>query len=140
MLTPTIYRQIARWLWAEIVQLKLDELLKESQTHRVRYQKKINLPSGGRRIDFYERPERYHGKNELIEVPAEKVDAILEVHDKPELLSFGSPNGIAFCLGLYRACGSPKLSAMTGWLTFSAMVDVIDDRSLPDVDIGSFDD
>jgi hypothetical protein len=76
---------LARWLWAAIVQKRLDELVreseelvKESELHKIRKQKKILLPSGARRIGMYRFPEK-HGcsANLLIPIPRADIDRLL---------------------------------------------------------------
>ncbi len=52
----------------------------ENANHKVRFHKKSLLPTGGCRIDFYESPEDYNGKNQLIEIPREDVQNLLLEH------------------------------------------------------------
>ncbi len=120
---------MARWLWAQIVQLRLDKILAESQTHRVRKQPGRLLPTGGRRRDFYTRPEDWGGENLLISVPVEDIDNLLEEFDKPELLQFGSDSMVNLCESIYRAVGSPKLEAKSGWIIFTSMINMAADSA-----------
>ena len=115
----SILRDIASWLWGKIVQTKLDEIVQENRLHRVRKQQNILLPSGGRRIDFYNYPENYGGKNRLIPIAPNIIEELVVQYDKPDLLLFGSDE---ICNGIYEAIGSPKLMARIGWAVFSDMV------------------
>ncbi|RXW18835.1 hypothetical protein EST38_g7018 [Candolleomyces aberdarensis] len=47
---------LSRWLWASVVQEKLNELRVENQVHTIRNQPKILLPTDARRIDLYTDP------------------------------------------------------------------------------------
>ena len=54
-----------QFLYENIVQAKLDEIVEESQRHNARKQKNILLLSGGRRIDFYKNLEDDGGKGQI---------------------------------------------------------------------------
>jgi hypothetical protein len=104
------------------VQAKLDEIVEESQRHKVRKQKNILLPSGGRRIDFYKNPEDYGGKDRLIPIESNTIDDLLAKYDRPDLLLFGSKETDFMCGKILEGLGSPKLSPRIGWVVFSDMV------------------
>ena len=78
----------------------------ENQIHRVRKQKNILLPSGGRRIDFYRNPEKYGGKDRIITVPADTINELLAQYDKPDLLLFGSREQVTWCEEIHTAIGT----------------------------------
>lgn len=101
----------------------MDDIIAESQIHRVRKQKDILLPSGGRRIDFYNQPEKYGGKDRIISIPADAIDELLAQYDRPDLLLFGSREQVTWCEEIYTAIGAPKLAARVGWGIFSKMID-----------------
>ncbi|KAF8958233.1 hypothetical protein BDZ97DRAFT_1906555 [Flammula alnicola] len=120
-----IHEGVASWLWGKIVQvqLRLDMIVTESQAHRVRKQAKSLLPTGGRRIDMYEHPEDWEGQeNQLIEIPGEDIDKLLNEYDRPDLLQFGSDEMVQFCEYLFEKIGSPELSAKVGWKVFLRML------------------
>ncbi|EFI27910.1 citrate synthase I [Coprinopsis cinerea okayama7 len=72
---------LARWISrARIVQARLDKLLLEHQTHRIRL-----LPTYARRIDLFTDPETYGGYDQLIKVPSEDMDRLLAQYDRPQL-------------------------------------------------------
>jgi hypothetical protein len=100
----------------------LDNIIAENQIHRVRKQKDILLPSGGRRIDFYCNPEKYGGKDRIITVPADTINELLAQYDKPDLLLFGSREQVTWCEEIHAAIGDPKLCAREGWSIFSKMI------------------
>ncbi|KAF8179208.1 hypothetical protein BJ912DRAFT_855711 [Pholiota molesta] len=119
-----IHEGVALWLWGKIVQLRLDMIVKESQSHRVRKQAKSLLPTGCRRIDMYEHPEDWEGlENQLIAIPGEDIDKLLEKYDRPDLLQFGSDEMVQFCQYLFEKIGSPELSAKVGWKVFLRMLE-----------------
>ncbi|TFK24772.1 hypothetical protein FA15DRAFT_704312 [Coprinopsis marcescibilis] len=113
---------LARWVWAEIVQARLDALLEENKYHRIRKQKKILLPSGARRIDLFESPEEYGGKNMLIPVPAADLDLLAAEYDDPALFRFGTEEEVALYTMLYQAIGAPEFVPANGWAIFTEMV------------------
>ncbi|KAF5331244.1 hypothetical protein D9611_013141 [Ephemerocybe angulata] len=117
-----IHATLGRWLWAQIVQVRLDEYLETSAYHIVRKQKDILLPSGARRIDIYQSPEEFDGEDLLIPIPAEDIDRLLAQYDKPYLTQFGSDEEVALFQDIYISIGSPKLVAREGWSIFKRMV------------------
>ncbi|KAF5309482.1 hypothetical protein D9619_012432 [Psilocybe cf. subviscida] len=108
------FMRISFWLWGRIVQLRLDEYLIEQNNHRVRYQKKSLLPSGGRRIDFYNHPEDYGGTNHLIKVDLGEIDALLAKYDRLEYTQFGSDEMFIYAATVMRfishSSASPTIS------------------------------
>lgn len=122
-MSKSTYSEISIWLWAKIVQSCLDEFCLENGNHKVRKQPKVLLPSGGRRIDFYERPQEYGGVDCLIEIPRKDVDMLLEEYNEPELFLFNSVEMTELCQNLYDSIGSPTLKASQGWNIFRQMVD-----------------
>ncbi|EAU82186.2 hypothetical protein CC1G_10588 [Coprinopsis cinerea okayama7 len=60
------HQMVARWVWAQIVQAKLDALMIENASHRIRGQRNILLPSDARREDLYNHPEEYGGEKGLL--------------------------------------------------------------------------
>ena len=117
---------ISLWLWGRVVQLRLDEIMHENRIHKIRKQKKTLLPSGGRRIDIYNNPEKFgaHLKDRLIHIPDEIIDNLLQKYDRPDLLQFGTDDNVHLMEQIYRKIGSPKLSARVGWSVFVEMVNV----------------
>ncbi len=116
-------RGISLWLWGNIVQECLDRYCVENANHKVRFQKKSLLPTGGRRIDFYESPEDYNGKNQLIEIPREDIENLILEHDRPDLLQFGTDEMVELCETLYAKIGSPSLLPIDGWVIFRQLID-----------------
>lgn len=79
------------------MQAKLDEIVKESRRHKDRNQKNILLPSGGRRIDFYNNPEHYGGKDRLIPIESNIIEDLLTKYDRRNLLLFGTKETDLMC-------------------------------------------
>ncbi|KAF8985790.1 hypothetical protein BDQ17DRAFT_1436501 [Cyathus striatus] len=117
-----IHSMISYWLWGQIVQERLNEVRIENQSHRIRSQKKILLPSGARRIDIYSMPEKHGGKDRLIRTKDEVINDLLNEYDRPDLLLFGTAENVAACKNIYVGIGQPKLSARVGWSIFKEMV------------------
>lgn len=110
------------WLWAKVVQNRLDQIVQENHLHRVRKQTKSLLPTGGRHINFFKRPEDWGGRNQLIKIPSDDIDKLLAEYDHPELFQFGTDGMVALCERLFAAVGSPTMSANNGWIVFSDMI------------------
>ncbi|KAH6903748.1 hypothetical protein BKA70DRAFT_1110640 [Coprinopsis sp. MPI-PUGE-AT-0042] len=120
---------IARWNWAQIVQRQLDDLIVENSLHRVRKQK-ILLPSGARQIDMYKNPKKYGGADSLlIPIPAEEIDRLLALYDKPQLTQFGTDDEVALYSDLHQSVGSPKFIPSGGWNIFKQMVNLYRTRT-----------
>lgn len=117
---------MALWLWGRIVQERLDAIVIENGNHFVRYQKKSLLPTGGRRIDFFQNPERWGGTDQLITVNMDDIEKLLEEYDLPEYTQFGSNEMVTLCQVLYSSIGSPQLSASIGWVVWGEMIDCYD--------------
>jgi hypothetical protein len=119
-------RGVARWLWAKVVQRRLDTIVRESRFHwhRVRKQKDSLLPTGGRHIDFYEKPHNWGGEDQLIEIPRAELDRLIADHASPEVLQFGSDEMVKMCEGLFEAVGSPEVGSANGWEVFTAMMEI----------------
>jgi hypothetical protein len=115
---------VALWLWGKIVQERLDNVIYEQGIHVVRHQKKILLPSGFRRIDMYKKPQKCSSgaSDQLIPIPAEDIEQLLEEHDRPDLIQFGSDQMVALCERLYSGISSPVTNANMGWDIFVHMI------------------
>jgi hypothetical protein len=100
----------------------LDQIVEEKKYHKVKLQRHILLPSGTRHIDMYQSPEEWGGENQLIPIPSEDVDELLEKYERPDLLQFGSDEMVALSEALYDSVGSPKLEASVGWRIFQEMI------------------
>ncbi|KAJ2923158.1 hypothetical protein H1R20_g13935, partial [Candolleomyces eurysporus] len=118
------HMSLSWWLWASIVQQKLNELRIENQVHTIRHQPKILLPSDARRIDLYRDPGRYNGEDKLIPVPAEDIDRLLADMDDPLLFQFGNDEAVGLFRDLHHAIGSPKFVAIDSWAIFRDMIDL----------------
>ena len=128
MLTTSGNRGLARWVWAQIVQARLDNHVIENGLHRVRKQKKTLLPSGGRRIDMYQSPERFGGEDLIIDIPEEDIDRLLAEYDNHRLTQFGTDAEVALYSDLHVAIGAPAFVTRDGWRIFSQMVELYIER------------
>ncbi|KAJ2912735.1 hypothetical protein MD484_g7671, partial [Candolleomyces efflorescens] len=116
------HASLSQWIWATIVQEKLDELRIENQLHVIRKQPKILLPSNARRIDLYTNPTQHNGEDKLIPVPQEDIDRLLGEMDDPHLFQFGSDSMVDIFKDLHHAIGSPEFVALNGWSIFREMI------------------
>ncbi|KAF7293193.1 hypothetical protein HMN09_01197300 [Mycena chlorophos] len=122
----TLHQDFARWVWAKAVQHRLDKHVRENGRHHIRTQKKSRLPTGGRIKDFYEHPDRYGGRAQLIQVDLGLVDRLIEEHTPSDLFQFASTPEMELVCGLtYAAIGSPEISSLNAWPVFTAMVNTV---------------
>jgi hypothetical protein len=98
--------------------------VKENATHRVRKQKNVLLPTGGRRIDMYESCEDFGGENMLIKIPEKDIDRLLAEHDDHHLTQFGTDEEVALYSDLHTAIGSPDFVSSDAWSIFTRMVEL----------------
>ncbi|KAJ7439477.1 hypothetical protein FB451DRAFT_1301899 [Mycena latifolia] len=117
-----IHKGVALWLWAKIVQLRLDNIKRENARHHVRYQRGKLLPTGGRIGEFYSHPEKWGGRDQLVPVDIAVVDRLIEQYTPPDLFQFGTDEMVALCEDLYKAVGSLDVSSVNGWAVFTAMI------------------
>jgi hypothetical protein len=116
---------LAQWVWGHIVQVRLDGLVRENGTHRIRKQKSTLLPSGARRIDIYKNPEDYGGRNQLIKIPSEDIDKLLAEYDQDGVTEFGgTPAQRRLFTDLYRGIGGLAFVPKNGWPIFTSMVNL----------------
>ncbi|KAJ3502730.1 hypothetical protein NMY22_g18492 [Coprinellus aureogranulatus] len=115
---------LSLWVWAMVVQDKLDSLLIENRYHKIRGQQKTLLPSNARRIDLYDCPGNYDALDCKKDVPEEEIDRLLAEWDDPSLFRFGSEASVSVYNDLYRAIGSPKPLASMGWFIFYSMLNL----------------
>jgi hypothetical protein len=131
-MTPEILsRELATWLWARIVQDRLDRICYENAHHHIRKQAKIHLPSDCRPIDVLERPEQYGVKNQLISLPPEymgHLERLLEEHTPPDLFRFASDDVTTIgtrALAMISVDERP-LKASTGWWYFRYILNLFE--------------
>jgi hypothetical protein len=124
---------LAVWLWARVVQGRLDCLLNENAVHRIRKQKKVLLLTGGRIEDFYNNPEAWGGKDMLISVDQDDVNRLLNrlltEHTPQRLFQFGTDESDALATELFRQLGSPELDVKNTWRVWKAMMDFLNQAS-----------
>ncbi|KAG6807536.1 hypothetical protein H0H92_007153, partial [Tricholoma furcatifolium] len=117
-----VHRAISLWLWAQIVQTALDAYMEEQAYHTIRKQKKSQLPTGGRPIDFYKHPERWSLADCIVKVPDEDMDRLIAEHVDHGALQFGNDETVGHCKALWCSIGSPNLAAIDGWKIFGQMI------------------
>lgn len=120
-------RELGTWLWAKVVQTRLDRARERQKVHRIRIQRRIFLPSGGTSYEFYHSPRKFHGTNMLIKVPDMSIiDDLLQEFAADEHLCFGDKTAIALFEALFIEVGSPKLSLRNTWAVWRRMMDLLD--------------
>lgn len=124
-----LIRGIAYWLWGHITQKRMDDYRRHHNTHRIRKQRKILLPSGGHPEDWYTNPTK-DNKGMEMKIPISREglwfidEQIREIEiNYAHAFRFGSEDTDRVCSQIYIALGSPALKTSTGWLTFWRMLD-----------------
>ena len=100
--------------------------MEEHNRHRIRKQKNSCLPTGGRPIDFYQRPHEFGGRKQLIPVDMAVVDRLIKEHTPDDLEQMASTTEMEeVCQLAFKAIGVPEVSARNGWDVFRAMIEYI---------------
>ena len=118
----TAHRDLAIWIWAQVIQARLDQYVYESNSHKVWKQKKTHLPSSGSHNDFYDFPEEYGMKDLLIPVDEAAIDMLIEEHQPPGLFQFASDEGEIRAREIYSSLHRPQLDVFTAWAVFRDML------------------
>ncbi|KAF8504932.1 hypothetical protein JB92DRAFT_3145648 [Gautieria morchelliformis] len=118
---PT-HRMMGIWLWARVVQSRLDNARQLNGVHRVRRQDHVLLPTGGRVEDFYNNPEKYGGEDMLIPVDEDTISRLLTEHVPERLFQFGTDESHALATELFTQVGSPVLTSLNAWHVWGTMM------------------
>ncbi|GJJ16213.1 hypothetical protein Clacol_010509 [Clathrus columnatus] len=118
--------ELGRWLWAKVVQARLNHVREQQIFHRVRLQRKVLLPTGGTPHDFYTNPEKFRGTNLLIKIQdMTMVDLLLEEHSSERFLQFGDEKSVPLFEELYTRVGKPELRLRDTWNVWRSMMDLV---------------
>ncbi|KAJ7194165.1 hypothetical protein GGX14DRAFT_576656 [Mycena pura] len=121
-----VHQDVSIFVWAKAVQFCLDRHMEEHNRHRIRKQKNSCLPTGGRPIDFYQRPHEFGGRKQLIPVDMAVVDRLIKEHTPDDLEQMASTTEMEeVCQLAFKAIGAPEVSARNGWDVFRAMIEYI---------------
>lgn len=71
---------------------------------------------------IYTAPEKYGCTSQLIPIPSEDIDILIEEHVPDDLLSVLGKDVEDFCKGLWVGIGAPKLTAKHGWAIFADLL------------------
>ncbi|KAF8508002.1 hypothetical protein JB92DRAFT_3098153 [Gautieria morchelliformis] len=109
---PT-HRMMGVWLWARVVESRLDNARQLNGVHRVRRQDHVLLPTGGHVEDFYNNPEKYD---------EDTISRLLAEHIPQRLFQFGTDESHALATELFTQVGSPALTSLNAWEVWRAMM------------------
>ncbi|GJJ14738.1 hypothetical protein Clacol_009005 [Clathrus columnatus] len=126
------HRELATWLWARLVQTRLDRLRERQAHHQIRLQRKVLLPTGGTPYNFYHAPWRYQGENMLIKIPESQMsefDEVCEENAAEKFLQFGDDESVLLFEALYTDLRAPKLTLTTTWIVWRGVVDLFESVS-----------
>ena len=122
-------RQVSNWIWFPLIQRELDTFVERQNSHRIRKQNDVALPSGGRPDEFYNNPQLYGGDQCLIPVDRHEVDELLADSEDGELkLRYVDEDFEPLAEAAYEAIGRPEISLTTGWTVFRGMVQQMTDN------------
>ena len=113
------------WIWAQVVQIYLDQYVYEINSHKVWKQKNTHLPSSGSHSNFYDCPKQYGMQNLLIPVDQGSIDHLIEEHQPPHMFQFASDEAEALAQELYVHLHKPQLSVLNAWKIFSDMLALV---------------
>ncbi|GJJ06851.1 hypothetical protein Clacol_001047 [Clathrus columnatus] len=119
--------ELGRWLWAKVVQARLNHVREQQIFHRVRLQRKGSTSNRGHPThDFYTNPEKFRGTNLLIKIQdMTMVDLLLEEHSSERFLQFGDEKSVPLFEELYTRVGKPELRLRDTWNVWRSMMDLV---------------
>jgi hypothetical protein len=121
-------RSVARFLWAKIVQNRLNEHERTHANHRIRKQRGRLLPTGGRPSQFYDNPEQWGGSPCLIPIPKEDIARLVAQYVPHNLFVFCDPAIHNAATDVLSNLGNPQLGPENGWDIFAHMVPLVKAR------------
>ncbi|KAK7027209.1 hypothetical protein R3P38DRAFT_2527115 [Favolaschia claudopus] len=122
------FRQTSNWIWFPLVQRDLDNFCHQQNNHRIRYQAEKILPSGGTPNEFFANPGKWGGENCLVEVPAHRIDELLDEARETarEHMRYVDDEFDVLARDAYEALGKPDITLHSAWVVFRAMVEQLD--------------
>ncbi|KAF8512925.1 hypothetical protein JB92DRAFT_3168856 [Gautieria morchelliformis] len=111
---PT-HHMCAIWLWAQVVQDRLNHVRDENAVHKVRKQARVILPTRGQIEDFYNNPEKWGGKEMLVPVDEDVIERLLLEHTPQRLFQFSTDEGNTLAQALFEQLGRPKVDVRNAW-------------------------
>ncbi|KAK6977143.1 hypothetical protein R3P38DRAFT_3335022 [Favolaschia claudopus] len=120
--------QTSNWIWFPLVQRDLDNFCHQQNNHRIRYQAEKILPSGGTPNEFFANPGKWGGENCLVEVPAHRIDELLDEARETarEHMRYVDDEFDVLARDAYEALGKPDITLHSAWVVFRAMVEQLD--------------
>jgi len=117
---------LSRWVWAKAVTRKLKEYIKEHNESNIRFQKRIHLPSGKSPRQYLESCAQYGGTNEMIEVPADVIEALVEEHVPANWSHVVEEAEETLANELYEKLGFPVITGLNAWDIWGSMIDLLE--------------
>ncbi|KAF8479958.1 hypothetical protein JB92DRAFT_3133308 [Gautieria morchelliformis] len=118
---------IAIWLWAQVVQDRLNHVRDENAVHKVQKQARVILPTRGRIKDFSNNPEKWGGKEMLVQVDEDVIECLLLEPTPQWLFQFATDEGNTLAQALFEQLGHPKVDIRNASATWRNMIDLLAD-------------
>jgi hypothetical protein len=128
-------RELARFIWARVVQNALNVQKAEDAKHQIRTQSKRLLPSGGQPQQFYDHPEDWNGAQCLIPIPQAQIDLVIQEYVPSNLFQFCSVNVHEAATATLDLIGNPVLVPAIGWNVFSEILPIVMVTLLPQAQV-----
>jgi hypothetical protein len=117
---------VARFLWAKIVQNRLNKHERAHANHKIHKQKGRLLPTGGRPSQFYDNPEQWGGSPCLIPIPKEDIARLVAQYVPHDLFVFCDPQIHDVATDALSNLGNPQLRPENGWDIFAHMIPLVE--------------
>ena len=128
------HRDVFNWLWPPLLQERLDEYCKYWNNHTVRHQKEKDLPSGTSPNHIWTCPTDMRPTARDCRVNVHR-DMIHELRaeiggeeGRRQAYQFVTPEFQAVADAAYADLGYPRITLMSAWTVFLAIVDVLQSR------------
>ncbi|KZV89590.1 hypothetical protein EXIGLDRAFT_771644 [Exidia glandulosa HHB12029] len=123
-----ILRALARWIWAQAVQYRLDEYVRIKTKQKIARSKKTLLPTGVTPYELATNPERWGGQNMLTPLPKETIDRLVRDYCKPDVFQFGTDEEVAVYKDVFARLSCPPVHWTNAWNIYDAMLPHVEPR------------
>ncbi|EJD38295.1 hypothetical protein AURDEDRAFT_172677 [Auricularia subglabra TFB-10046 SS5] len=120
-----VHVALARWIWAQAVQLRLDQYVERNNVHRIRKNNKTLLPSGVSPMELMADPSKYNGTNLLTPLPKDQVNGLVQDYVPHDIFQFGTDEEVQVYEVVFRDLQCPAVHWTNAWQIFMDMLPVV---------------
>ncbi|KZV94394.1 hypothetical protein EXIGLDRAFT_708816 [Exidia glandulosa HHB12029] len=123
-----VHLALARWLWAQAVQYRLDEYVRIKTKQKIAWNKKTLLPTGATPYELATYPQRWGAQNMLTPLPQETIDLLVRDYYKPDVFQFGTDEEVAVYEDVFARLSCPPVHWTNAWNIYDAMIPHVEPR------------